>query len=647
MQPITEIFYKNDFSFEYAIELDPQYDYSVILHTAGMTGYAAEISFKDGEWVGTYCSYENGVLTIDVSQHNLPKGKLFGHICVSKDNKPIEYISIEPQIFLVNECLCKDSQQLLPDEDCNDECCGGSNQIVVSDIDIHQNEVIDKLKQSLEQLKDDLSNQSQSQVRSYTTKEELFTDIENGVKFYHYDRVVVAKLEYTFYQDCNEVGEDRLNLFTALPLYPSLGGFTRVDVRDDNDEWPYFIQACYTKAKALGVSNQHYILEIALVPRAAVAEPYYDNYYLHGYLTEPWSVPNSGDAGCLVWYWDIDINNEAAFAIYVVPSTRKISHLTAFEGSSPNLFKFYKEYTTKVASLIPTSARVQVTGTSTTNIMSQKAVTDELNKKADATVTKDRLNWLDDSVMDIQDVLEKVDANIVSLKTSKADKEEVAIKGNIGVYSERITLDEPDPSNSIDTKVTRLKIWGHEKLLEMGYVPVIFRYTHSANQVRVRHDSPDGEDYFVIKVRRHHKGWNAYGNPECVRITDDGTVEFSTNPPDDLGMEPKGFSPDAENMIRERYDENSGRLFVRHGRKKILIKDYDDYGGRHRTVRLRYAIGFIMPPKIAWPNDPFRKITPADLVSNLAEFYIGYHYKTQNEEGHSVFGWDFVNPKTV
>lgn len=230
--------------------------------------------------------------------------------------------------------------------------------------------------------------QNKCQVRNYATKEELFADIEKGVKFFVHDKVVVKGYEYTFYQDCEEVGT-QTNLFTALPVYPSMGGFTRVEILNDDDEWVQFIVACYEKAE--GGNTEEYLLRTVNIPRAVVTFPWDDSYYLHGYLTPPWMVPDANKCGCLVFYWDIDIDEEAAKVIYVNPLTKKIMHMTSWEGTSPNLFKFYKEYTSKVAALVPTSARVQVTGTSTTNIMSQKAVTDELNKKADITWVNEKL----------------------------------------------------------------------------------------------------------------------------------------------------------------------------------------------------------------------------------------------------------------
>ena len=228
----------------------------------------------------------------------------------------------------------------------------------------------------------------------------------------------------------------------------------------------------------------------------------------------------------------------------------------------------------------------------------------------------------------------KIKDDIEKIKDEHLQKQSIVVGGNIGVYAERNGEDE-----------AILKIYGHEKFIEQGYVPVIFRYLTSTSKRMVSEKRDELEEGWF---RYRCKGWNVYGNPDCVRITEDNVVEFSTNQDNYLTMSPEGFSPLAENMISEMKDLD-GKLFVKHGRRKILIRRPTESGTIHRSVRLRYGIGFVPKPEIAWPNDYWRrKITHADLVSNLAEFYVGYNFKTKRSfPEDDLWKWGFGISKTV
>lgn len=179
----------------------------------------------------------------------------------------------------------------------------------------------------------------------------------------------------------------------------------------------------------------------------------------------------------------------------------------------------------------------------------------------------------------------------------------------------------------------RLRVYGHEELLEQGYRPCIFRRKKCKRDYRSRPDVAEEEEYREWKLK---KGWICYGSPAAVRIAEDGTVEFSTAPLPKLKISPEslGYTYSAVprgSLIRVVTEEN-GNIYVRWG-GKVWMTEPDESGTiKYRILKFPFALGFVREKGY---NEA---ITPADLVSTLAEFSInvqwrGYGY---DEDGVKV-----------
>lgn len=161
-----------------------------------------------------------------------------------------------------------------------------------------------------------------------------------------------------------------------------------------------------------------------------------------------------------------------------------------------------------------------------------------------------------------------------------------------------------------------LHVLGAQQLISAGYVPYIFRWTRKRNQFRDKYASAEvrAEKKYCPKT----KGWHVYGSCHAVSVSGT-TVYFSTNGHGDLHLPANGYSTDPSCLIRS-HTNSLGDLYVGWGRSQVLMRDYKSKQRNHRMLRFRFAIGFakkILPGKIA--------ITPANLVSSLAEFSLVYN----------------------
>lgn len=156
---------------------------------------------------------------------------------------------------------------------------------------------------------------------------------------------------------------------------------------------------------------------------------------------------------------------------------------------------------------------------------------------------------------------------------------------SIGIYVER---HESGDGGDV------LKIYGHEQLLEDGYVPYIWRYIVKSS----RKKSDGGFDNYRLK------GWITYGSYHCVNITEDNIIEFSTNESYKLNNIADDYSSYASNLIKPGKSAEIG-----HGRRGLEC---------HLGLKMKFAIGFARPKHLR------ERLTTADLVSNLAEFYVVY-----------------------
>lgn len=160
-----------------------------------------------------------------------------------------------------------------------------------------------------------------------------------------------------------------------------------------------------------------------------------------------------------------------------------------------------------------------------------------------------------------------------------------------------------------------LHILGAQPLIKAGYVPYLFRWTRKRNQFKDKYapESKKGTKYCPKT-----KGWHIFGSCHTVSINGT-TVCFSTNSHRELHLEADGYSTDPHCLFSTHTDDK-GVEFVGWGRSQVMLRDYKSQKKVHRMLRFRFAIGFakkILPGKIA--------VTPANLVSSLAEFSLVYN----------------------
>lgn len=162
----------------------------------------------------------------------------------------------------------------------------------------------------------------------------------------------------------------------------------------------------------------------------------------------------------------------------------------------------------------------------------------------------------------------------------------------------------------------KLHILGAQPLVKAGYVPYLFRWTRKRNQFKDRLASP--EDRARKKYCPKTKGWHVYGSCHAVKLS--GTeVLFSTNHRSQLHSGASGYSS-APSALVSHHTGADGIASVGWGRSIIKLRDHRSKEKRDRMIRLRFAVGFakkILPGKIA--------VTPANLVSSLAEFSLVYN----------------------
>lgn len=164
----------------------------------------------------------------------------------------------------------------------------------------------------------------------------------------------------------------------------------------------------------------------------------------------------------------------------------------------------------------------------------------------------------------------------------------------------------------------KLHVLGAQNLVKAGYVPYLFRYTRKRNPFRDKYAS--AEDRAKKKYCAKSKGWHVYGSCYAVQVS--GTeVAFSTNSRAELHMPAiHGYSTEPTTLFSTHTDTN-GHKCVGWARSSVRMDDYKYNNGRqNRMLRFRFAIGFakkILPGKIA--------VTPANLVSSLAEFSLVYN----------------------
>ena len=155
----------------------------------------------------------------------------------------------------------------------------------------------------------------------------------------------------------------------------------------------------------------------------------------------------------------------------------------------------------------------------------------------------------------------------------------------------------------------KLQIVNYGYYLLKGYKPFVFRFTSKCNRANL-------QDYPQRKRGAKHKGWHVIGGlPNNVKFDSNGCVMFRTSPLCEWGALKDGVishSYEAKYVVGAKGTEE--KMYVPWGKKKVRVTSNH---GTYLMRRFRFAIGFAKSF-----NNVFATISPAHLVSNLAEFSV-------------------------
>ena len=166
------------------------------------------------------------------------------------------------------------------------------------------------------------------------------------------------------------------------------------------------------------------------------------------------------------------------------------------------------------------------------------------------------------------------------------------------------------PRIAVDIVDGKLHVYNTSYYTKNGYYPFVFRFTSKRNRCTL-------ENYPDRKRGAKNKGWHVIGGlPNDVKIDSNGCVMFRTSPLEDWHMIENGViishSYEAKYVVGVK--GTGEKMYVPWGKKKVRVTSNH---GTYLMRRFRFAIGFAKSF-----NNVFATITPAHLVSNLAEFSV-------------------------
>ena len=166
------------------------------------------------------------------------------------------------------------------------------------------------------------------------------------------------------------------------------------------------------------------------------------------------------------------------------------------------------------------------------------------------------------------------------------------------------------PRIAVDIVDGKLHVYNTSYYTKNGYYPFVFRFTSKRNRCTL-------ENYPDKKRGAKHKGWHVIGGlPNDVKIDSNGCVMFRTSPLEDWHMIENGViishSYEAKYVVGVK--GTGEKMYVPWGKKKVRVTSNH---GTYLMRRFRFAIGFAKE----YTRD-LMGITPAHLVSNLAEFSV-------------------------
>ena len=165
------------------------------------------------------------------------------------------------------------------------------------------------------------------------------------------------------------------------------------------------------------------------------------------------------------------------------------------------------------------------------------------------------------------------------------------------------------PRIAVEVVDGKLRVYNASYYTKNGYYPFVFRFTSKRNRCTL-------ENYPDKKRGAKNKGWHVIGGlPNDVKIDSNGCVMFRTSPLEDwhhLGNNLISHSYEAKYVVGVK--GTGEKMYVPWGKKKVRVTSNH---GTYLMRRFRFAIGFAKSF-----NNVFATITPAHLVSNLAEFSV-------------------------
>lgn len=97
---IQKVHYIEDFKFKIQLALDKNLFYRLICKTVGINEYVATWDWVNDVWVCENCAIEGDEITVFVTDHKLPAGKVMCHVEMIDGEGMSNCIQVDPNIFL-------------------------------------------------------------------------------------------------------------------------------------------------------------------------------------------------------------------------------------------------------------------------------------------------------------------------------------------------------------------------------------------------------------------------------------------------------------------------------------------------------------------------------------------------------------------
>ena len=163
---------------------------------------------------------------------------------------------------------------------------------------------------------------------------------------------------------------------------------------------------------------------------------------------------------------------------------------------------------------------------------------------------------------------------------------------------------------------SELYLKGGEELVNLGFVPYLFRYSRKRNR---RVNKEGYKDHGDLR-----KGWNVVGKGETIQIGNNGQVSinksmFEHDEYDDEQMQALDqFQSQAKFFVADKYDESLEIRYVPFGKSRVELHVKKDGEYRLRKVRLQYGIAFA-----SYRTGKRELLDKKHLVTPIVPFHIG------------------------